>query len=208
MTAASVTPENSTADIDLFDDVFGSAPASPTRSGETSPAQTQLVDPSDIPRIRSTHVTNGYREGIAASKEKHIQEGFDEGYALGAELGMRVGWCLGVLEGVLNAVSGGPGASNPGTAIAEASADSRPKQQVVTPHRVRAMLEEAKEELQVQRLFDKDYFAADALWTYDVPGQESEGEVTFKEVAEAHPAVKKWMKNALDLVETLGLSLR
>src|ERR1700761_4703178 len=94
--------------VDPLDDVFGSAPTSPALPAQASEnnedAQLDVfgsVHPSDVPRLRSTHVTNGYREGIAASKEKFVQEGFDEGYALGAELGLKAGWCLGVLEGLL-----------------------------------------------------------------------------------------------------------
>src|ERR1700761_2373964 len=86
----------STEYIDPLDDVFGSAPASPTlaaqRNDDNTTVQspsTRAAHPSDVPRLRSTHVTNGYREGIAASKEQHIQAGFDEGYSLGAEVALK-----------------------------------------------------------------------------------------------------------------------
>ncbi|KAL8985824.1 MAG: hypothetical protein Q9177_004326 [Variospora cf. flavescens] len=74
---------------DIFSD---SPPASPTSK--------QPSEPSDIPRLRSTHATNGYRDGISASKDQALQPGFDEAYPLGAILGLRVGYVLGVLEGL------------------------------------------------------------------------------------------------------------
>ncbi|KAI9879206.1 MAG: Essential protein Yae1, N terminal, partial [Pleopsidium flavum] len=82
-----------------MDDIFTSSPPpSPTSNITTQ-------HPSDIPHLRSTHSTAGYRDGIAASKEQYIQSGFDEGYALGAVLGLRVGWILGVLEGLYAALT-------------------------------------------------------------------------------------------------------
>jgi hypothetical protein len=69
------------------------------RSPPPSPPDEADDQISDIPRLRSIHVTAGYREGISSSKNKKIQQGFDEGYALGSEIGYQVGWILGVLEG-------------------------------------------------------------------------------------------------------------
>lgn len=80
--------------------------SSPPRSPQASPPNDHSDDngeaddrTSDIRRLRSIHVTAGYREGISSSKNKKIQQGFDEGYALGSEIGYQVGWILGVLEG-------------------------------------------------------------------------------------------------------------
>lgn len=203
MTAPLASVE-STEQIDPLDDVFGSAPSSPTFHSQDSQTQRHLLDPSDIPRLRSTHVTNGYREGIAASKEKHIQEGFDEGYALGAELGMRVGWCLGVLEGVWNAAPTQTGDASQG----RARADGSEKEGRVEREEVRKMLAQAEGELQVQCLFGKEYFGADGIWTYDVPDDSEAEEVTFRQVADAHPLLKKWMKIVGDLADGVGLELQ
>lgn len=54
---------------------------------------------SDLPALRRTHLTDGYRAGLAEGKEQPeiAQKGFDEGYPAGAELGLRVGWVLGVM---------------------------------------------------------------------------------------------------------------
>ena len=60
----------------------------------------------------------------------------------------------------------------------------------------------------MQRLFGKEYFGEDGIWTYDVLNQDAEVEdITFKEVADAHPLVKRWTKIARDLAEDSGLDL-
>lgn len=161
---------------DLFDDIFGSAPASPVLGGQDGDVEVDLARPhavehSDIPRLRSTHVTNGYREGIAESKERCIQEGFDEGYSLGAELGMKAGWCLGVLEGICRALKGKHKAEELDTAMAK--------------------YERAQEELKMDKLFGKEYFGPDGIWLYNVPG--AEDETTFRQVASAHPVLHVWV---------------
>ena len=205
------TPGESTP-VDPLDDVFGSAPASPTHINDQDNTRTSTpetttdasgsrhADLSDIPRLRSTHITNGYREGIAASKENFIQEGFDEGYALGAEVGMKAGWCLGALEGILRALPASPrsGAESDGVEVTLARKEDASK-----------MLTEAEEALKVSNLFGAEYFGADGIWLYDIPakdGGESE-EVTFAQVAEAHPTIKKWADAVLGLTKTLGLVL-
>ena len=204
-----------------LDDVFGSAPASPTlhhtsqTTGSSDPDATDLLDatavvaarqdPSDIPRLRSVHVTNGYREGLSASKEQHVQAGFDEGYALGAELGMKVGWLMGVLEGVSKAVGGGGGAPATG------SDDGQDGDGRVSRDEARRELVLAEEELAMRRLFGEEFFGGDGVWIYPVPGGEGEGkaeeDVTFKEVAEAHPVVVKWERKVRELAERAGLRI-
>ena len=200
------TTTTTSTSVDLLDDVFGSVPGSPVLFAEEQahgqnaegPSRRPLLEPSDIPRLRSTHVTNGYREGIAVSKEKHIQEGFDEGYALGAELGLKAGWCLGALEGIVRAI---PVQSD------DAQAGEDHEKSVVTREEARRMLSEAEEELKMQKLFGEVYFGPDGIWVYDVPGQENESGVTFKMVAEAHPLIQKWVGKVRALANTLGLVL-
>lgn len=197
---ASLAPN--TATVDSFDDVFGSAPPSPLHDEQNesgTPARAQLLDPSDIPRLRSTHVTNGYREGIAASKEQHIQEGFDEGYSLGAELGMKAGWCLGALDGLARAVPDVAG---------ESQSHQKEGDTAVTKDKMVKMLCKAENELKVQSLFDKEYFGSDGIWLYDVAGQENDDEVTFFAVAEAHPVIRKWVDALHELARASGLELR
>ncbi|KAF2146342.1 uncharacterized protein K452DRAFT_305284 [Aplosporella prunicola CBS 121167] len=126
---------------------------------------------SDIPRLRSVHVTAGYRDGIASSKSAHVQAGFDEGYPLGAVLGLRAGWLLGVLEGVAVALRGVGG-----------------ERFEVARDRVR----DARRELDVGVLCGEEYFDAEGVWRFSVGEGEGVGEVTFETVAAAHPALVRW----------------
>lgn len=193
--------------IDPLDDVFGSAPASPVLASEDRSPSTEhttgraLLEPSDIPRLRSTHVTNGYREGIAASKEQHIQEGFDEGYALGAELGLKVGWCLGALEGIVRAIPVGRATGS------QAGNELGDRDEFLTRDHARQLLGEAEEELKMEKLFGEEYFGSDGIWLYSVPNQDDESEVTFEKIAGAHPIVYRWRERVLGLARDLGLPL-
>ena len=211
MTAPGSEEETATTNhlpVDPLDDVFGSAPASPVLSAEgdngeeSRTVRPQILDPSDIPQLRSTHITNGYREGIATSKEKHLQEGFDEGFSLGAELGMRAGWCLGALEGILHAVSAHFGRISDGDA-GKGDEDGR-----VTTEQVGSMLREAEEELKVQNLCGEQYLDSDGIWRYGVPGQDSDEEASFARVAEAHPVIQKWSDTIHSLSQALELALQ
>ncbi|KAH9824547.1 Essential protein Yae1, N terminal [Teratosphaeria destructans] len=185
---------------DPLDDVFGSAPNSPFLGGDDRPAQDatwrpNAQGPSDINRLRSTHVTNGYREGIAVSKERHMQDGFDEGYNLGAEIGLKAGWCLGALDGIWRAL---PPAETSGSAFKHSPTGSD----------VRKMLVEAEDELKIEFLFGKDYFGDDGIWLYHVPGAEDESKATtFDKIADAHPMVYKWCAVVADLAKKLDLEL-
>ena len=97
----------------LFDDIFDDDPepsaalAQHTDTQDYATSSSMPVpssDISDVPRLRSIHVTSGYRDGIANGKMQSVQAGFDEGYSLGAVLGLKAGWILGVLEGLIAAV--------------------------------------------------------------------------------------------------------
>ena len=194
--------DNENTRVDPLDDVFGSEPSSPQLDGQqnSSFGRAQDAVPSDIPRLRSLHVTNGYREGIAVSKEKHMQEGFDEGYTLGAELGLKAGWCLGALEGIWRAL--------PATSAVGAVEPSRESEDV-SREGMRKLLLEAEEELKVESLFGREYFGEDGIWLYEIPGQQKDiEEVTFEKIADAHPLVCKWSAQALVFSGKVGLALR
>lgn len=181
---------------DPLDDVFGSAPSSPTLSpsinhGEAT-GSTGNTEHSDVPRLRRIHVTSGYREGISVSKEEHIQAGFDEGFSLGGEIGMRAGWCLGVLEGIQQAIS---------------STDEGVEGYL---KRAQEMQADAKEELVLEKLLGEEYFGPDGIWKYDVPGQDDKEEelnVTFEDVSVQHPVLKVWREKVLSFARELGLVL-
>ncbi|KAK4892933.1 Essential protein Yae1, N terminal [Elasticomyces elasticus] len=195
-------PGNNEIYSDPFDDVFGSAPGSPVLAGTDGLNTESHTGPSvhsDISRLRNTHVTQGYREGITASKERHMQDGFDEGYNLGAELGLKVGWCLGALEGIWRAL--------PATQVGTGNAQDR-AEDVISSKNVEALLELAKEELEISHLCGKEHFGEDGLWLYEVPGQDGEEhELTFERVAAAHPLVQKWTQEVMRLAEKAGLQL-
>ncbi|KAK5732044.1 Essential protein Yae1, N terminal [Elasticomyces elasticus] len=187
---------------DPFDDVFGSAPGSPVLAGNDALNTESHTGPSvhsDISRLRNTHVTQGYRVGITASKERHMQDGFDEGYNLGAELGLKAGWCLGALEGICRAL--------PATQVETGNAQDR-AEDVISSKNVEALLELAKEELEISHLCGKEHFGEDGLWLYEVPGQDGEEhELTFERVAAAHPSMQKWTQEVMRLAEKAGLQL-
>lgn len=184
---------------DPLDDVFGSAPSSPTLSPSLNVGGSDRnygggagnTEHSDVPRLRRIHVTQGYREGIAVSKEEHIQAGFDEGFSLGGEIGIRAGWCLGVLEGIHQAL---------------ARTDSGDNEPVKC---IRDTYAEAKEELVLEKLLGQDYFGADGIWKYNVPGQDDVEElnVTFADVAVQHPVLKIWRQRVLKIAGELGVVL-
>ncbi|KAH6715793.1 essential protein-like protein Yae1 [Leptodontidium sp. MPI-SDFR-AT-0119] len=151
---------------DDFDDVFGSAPSSPS----LLPHQPTMgnLEPSDIPRLREKHETEGYRDGVTKGKGESVQAGFDEGYGLGAVLGLKIGKILGILEGVLAGLRG----------------EEMGSERV----RVEKLVGEAKEELSTKSVFAREYWGEDGVWRFEVEGEKEEtGEVLFPDVAAAHP---------------------
>jgi hypothetical protein len=198
-----------TPPIDPLDDVFGSAPSSPilrvegsedTEGGPQDQASTHLQHPSDIPRLRSIHVTNGYREGIAASKEQHLQIGFDEGYSLGAEIGLKAGWCMGVLDGLMNAVR------------SKHANENDEHGEYVSEGDMRSLVNEAKEDLKMENLCGRDYIGEDGIWLYPIPGLDdvtlgSGSDVAFDQVAAAHPIIAKWVAKVMGVSQKLNLDL-
>ena len=153
-----------------LDDIFSDSPS-------VSPSLPHHInEPSDIPRIRSTHSTAGYRAGISASKTNSLQPGFDQGYSLGAAFGLRVGYLLGVLETLYAATNNAP--------LAERD-------------RVRALQVESRKDLSLERIFAKEWWGEDGVWKYTVhneDGQDSNGDsnVTFDIIARCHPILNKW----------------
>jgi hypothetical protein len=180
--AMSPSPEPISTTSELHDDIFGSEPNSPSLSPSqntdieipTQSLNTANSERSDIPRLRSVHVTSGYRDGISVSKAEHVQQGFDEGFSLGATIGIKSGFLLGVLEGIVRAV--------------QYSADiaAEAKEEVI------AKFITARQELGLQSLFGREWFGEDGIWKFEVK-EDADGEVTFRDVADAHPLVAKWV---------------
>ncbi|KAH7386473.1 hypothetical protein BKA64DRAFT_711697 [Cadophora sp. MPI-SDFR-AT-0126] len=171
---------------DDFDDVFGSAPSSP--SILPSHLNAGNLEPSDIPRLREKHETEGYRDGVTKGKGESVQAGFDEGYGLGAVLGLRIGKILGMLEGILAGLKG----------------------LGMERERMMALVESANKDLSTQSIFGREYWGEDGIWKFEVgkEGQpEGEGEVVFTDVAAAHPLVRKWESVIDEEVGRWGLNL-
>jgi hypothetical protein len=190
-----MTPHEQRFANDDFDDVFGSAPPSPSFSHEnTDLAQETRIrsgnlEPSDIPRLKEKHETEGYRDGVTKGKAESVQKGFDEGYSLGAVLGLRIGKILGLLEGICGALRGG-GEVYKGEA-----------------ERVDGLLGMAKGELGTKSVFAREWWGEDGVWRFEVPGEGDGMEVTFPDVAGAHPLVAKWERVVEVEVERWGLDL-
>lgn len=169
---------------DPLDDVFGSGPSSPMlephNDSAAGLARSSGPHPSDIPRLQQEHMTAGYRDGITAAKAGSVQAGFDEGFGLGATIGLRAGELLGILEGIAGAVPD-----------AEAGIEQSP-----TPA---ALLASARDELSTKNIYSPEYWNTDGTWKYDVQvASGAEGDVTFPDVADSHPLLRKWSA----LVET------
>ena len=52
------------------------------------------------------------------------------------------------------------------------------------------LMKEAREHLAVEKVFGREWWGEDGIWIYEVQGKQEE--VTFHEVADAHPLVKRW----------------
>lgn len=166
-----------------LDDVFEADSAPPNANAETGAGRSfTSSDHSDIPRLRSIHITNGYRDGLSESKPRFVQQGFDEGYALGAVLGFRSSWLLRVLESILGRH--------------HQDADSN------------VSLDEARRDLAVSSIFSRDYFDQDGVWTFPVQGRDDDDDdVDFERVSLAHPMIAKWQTRLPSLAGAAGLEL-
>ncbi|KAK1596820.1 essential protein Yae1 [Colletotrichum navitas] len=167
---------------EIFDDVWGSEPGSPTNVPQHAPTGTH---PGDIPRLQAEHTTAGYREGVTVAKAQSIQVGFDEGFSLGAELGSLAGQIVGILEGIAAALVG---------------------QDEAVVKAARKASDDAKMELRTDSIFAPAFWNTDGTWKFDVDEHAGE-EILFSDVARAHPLIQKWTKVANAEVERWGIVL-
>ncbi|KAA8914843.1 hypothetical protein FN846DRAFT_885649 [Sphaerosporella brunnea] len=173
MNPATLTPPTTPPlEAQILDDVFSTS-SSPAHSRPPSPGPTP-----DLQKLRQTHTTSGYRDGITLSKGSHIQAGFDEGYPLGGRIGLQVGWLLGVLAGLRNVFP--------------------QDEEVVKTCR------EADSELRIEKVFDKEWWDGEGVWKWKVEGEE-EGGVTLDEVADQFPVLRTWRERVVRLAEGMGL---
>ncbi|KAH8686023.1 hypothetical protein BGZ60DRAFT_523290 [Tricladium varicosporioides] len=183
---------------DDLDDVFGSAPSSPSfeNNGGTNNRNNGNAEVSDVPRLKEKHEKEGYRDGVTNGKAQTVQVGFDEGYGLGAVLGLKIGKILGLLEGICNALGVGMKSHEGEIFVGE-------------KERLDKLFAMARSELKTQSVFGRDWWGEDGIWKFEVPGEGVEGkEVTFLDVASAHPLVVKWDRIIEDEVAKWRLDLR
>lgn len=188
------SPPPSPLPTNHLSDIYDSAPPSPTLDPANPPRTHEAL--TDLPALRRTYTTAGYRDGIAASKAEFVQAGFDEGFSLGAVLGLRVGYILGVLEGLVRAVQ---------QVQKKGAGEEGGRQGWV--EEVRELRGEAGRELGMQRVMGEEFFDGGGVWRWDVPRAEGKEDVTFREVAEAHPLVAKWMGVVREVAERRGVNL-
>jgi len=172
----------------MLSDVFSSSRSpSPrnshasTRSAATATA-TAATDAPDVRKLRQTHTTSGYRDGISTAKPLHIQDGFDEGYPLGGRIGQQVGWILGAL-GVL----------------ARAGDEA-----------TRKALREAETQLAFDVVFGERWWDERGVWKWSVEGEAGGADgrkpVTLDDVVMAFPLLKSWRSRVTALLERSGLA--
>jgi hypothetical protein len=173
---------------DPLDDIYGSAPGSPNLSGNPlsldHPRERTHEILSDLPSRQRALDTDAYREGLANSKGHYVQEGFDEGYSLGANLGVRVGYILGVLQGFVAAWKG---------------------HNEDLFRETKASYDTAQKELAIQELLGQQWVTEEGIWNWEVHG--AEDDPTFKEVAEQHPVVHKWITTIEGMAGKWGVDL-
>ncbi|KAI4197666.1 MAG: hypothetical protein LQ346_002948 [Caloplaca aetnensis] len=178
------TTQSTSPSANDLSDIFSESPPDPYSDGPQHPSE-----PSDVPRLRSIHVTNGYRDGISSSKDQALQPGFDEAYPLGAILGLRVGYILGVLEGLCGSYR-----------LEEPALETGRRED---EKRVRELLSQAREELIIEKLFEKEYWGSDGMWAYDVHPKDEDP--MFWEVADQHPVMRRWLDKVRDEVRKAGI---
>jgi hypothetical protein len=170
------TVHSGAGDNDNFDDIWGTPPRSLTLANDTL----QSSIPSDIPRLRTTHTTAGYRDGAALARGAAVQPGFDEGHLLGAAIGIRAGYLIGVVEGMEVGCIG-----NAATILHDEVA-------AIT------------KELKVESLLGKEWIAEDGTWKWEVDAQ-SEEDATIAEVANSHPHIIRWSRKIGALMQAAGV---
>lgn len=76
--------------------------------------------------------------------------------------------------------------------------------------KMKKILDEARRELVVERVFAREWWGEDGVWRFEV-GEEGEREaggeegVTFAKVAEEHPLLKSWLKRVRAEMRRLGV---
>ncbi|EEY15625.1 conserved hypothetical protein [Verticillium alfalfae VaMs.102] len=155
---------------DIFDDVWGSAPASPT---------TQTRDAHSSPSTRPPATARASRRPRPTASRPALTRAT----AWAPPSGPRPARSSVSSRASAHALAGHDDAS-----LAEAAARS---------------VKEARDELQVEKLFGPDYWNTDGTWNYEVAAKKQadgtqeknragEDDILFADVADAHPLIVKW----------------
>ncbi|KAK6353307.1 Essential protein Yae1, N terminal [Orbilia brochopaga] len=158
---------------------------------------TTNIHPDSTTRLASKHTTEGYRDGITASKQQHVQAGFDEGYILGAALGLKIGELLGVLNGLVGTVNG---------QLSRCTDDGERQKLSLLLYRLKKVRLTARQELCLEKVFGREYFGEDGVWKWSA-GDDPEKEQTFDDIVQRHPLVIKWTNTVEQQVKELELEL-
>lgn len=67
------------------------------------------------------------------------------------------------------------------------------------------LIKEARDQLAIEKIFGREWWGEDGIWRYKVQGREEE--VTFREVVDAHPLVKGWVKKVDEEMRIAGVEL-
>ncbi|KAI5842306.1 hypothetical protein BZA05DRAFT_205622 [Tricharina praecox] len=175
------TPPPTPPDLQTLSDVFPSSRSpSPSSSRPTTPTPSSTAtEAPDLQKLRQTHTTFGYRDGISVSKSLHIQSGFDEGYPLGGRIGLQVGGILGALA-----------------VLARKGGDAEA---------MRA-LREAETELAFDTVFGERWWDVNGVWRWEVEEDGEDGSaVTLDDVVAAFPLLTKWRGRLLELLQRRGM---
>ncbi|KAF8542204.1 hypothetical protein BDD12DRAFT_803099 [Trichophaea hybrida] len=170
---SALTPPLTPSAID--DDIWGDDSSHPSSPSSFPPTTSPSAD---LQKLRQTHITLGYRDGITASKSHYLQPGFDEGYQLGGRIGIHVGW----IHGVIDALSH----------IFPSDAE------------VLRAVRDAYCELAVETVYGKEWWDEGGVWKWEVEGDA----VSFDKVVDAFPLLKKWSERVQALAVERGLDLK
>lgn len=107
---------------------------------------------------------------------------------------------LGVLEGLCGALRLSTERSSAAGSSAAGSSEGW--------ERLQRLLGEAREALKMEKVFGREWWGEDGVWTYAIGEKEQEGEVTFEEVADKHPLVREWVGRVKEEMRRLGVKER
>ena len=119
-------------------------------------------------------------------------------------MGLRIGEIFGILEGLLQALK---------TALKRAKTASSDGNAKVVDDQIlgrevsecSALCVKANEELNVGKVFGREYWSEDGVWTYAVEAKIEGEEPLFADVVSSHPLVREWESKVGLLMDKYGV---